>query len=126
MSLAKKPARGALVEQLAGASRTLALGLGEIERFEDMHRGIFDLWDGFYSGGTKPTAKEVRDLVALALVGGGLSDLEADAILEDLKAPEHLQRLYKIAQGVIGVAFLPDMLSQTKKPVKKKTSQAAS
>ena len=55
------------------------------ERFEDKHRGVFVLWDGFFGRGQKPTSSEVRDLVALALVGGGKTDAEADKIVEAMK-----------------------------------------
>lgn len=107
MGLTGDAKRGGLVETLAGAPRDLILRNGEIERFEDRHRGIFETWDGFFGRGSKPTAREVRDLVALALVGGGLADREADAILAKLGPDENLD-LYRLAQAALGVAFLPE------------------
>lgn len=106
MGIAAKSPRGGLVETLAGAPRVLILRNAEIERFEDQHRGIFDLWDGIFGRGTKPKSAEVRDLVALGLVGGGMADPAADALISGL-GPEENLRLYQIAQGLVGVAFLP-------------------
>lgn len=107
MGIAVNPPRGGLAEKLAGAPRPLILRNGEIERFEDQHGGIFSLWDGFFGRGIKPTARQVRDLVALGLVGGGMLDADADALLGSLGPSESLH-LYKVAQGLIGVAFMPD------------------
>jgi len=108
MGIAAEAPRGGLAEDLAGASRVLILRNGEIERFEDRHRGVFDLWEGIYGRGRKPTSREVRDLVALGLVGGGLADADADRLIEGL-GPSHNPRLYKIAQALLGVAFMPDV-----------------
>ncbi|MDE4059772.1 GTA-gp10 family protein [Phaeobacter gallaeciensis] len=107
MGIAITAKRGGLVEELAGAPRSLILRNGEIERFEDIHGGIFALWDGFYGRGMKPTARQVRDLVALGLVGGGMDDADADRLVGALGPDENLH-LYKIANGLIGVAFMPD------------------
>lgn len=107
MGIAAKAPRGGLVETLAGASRALILRNAEIERFEDHHRGIFSIWDGFFGRGDKPRAMEVRDLVALGLVGTGMSDTEADKMVAGL-GPGENHRLYEIAQGLVGVAFVPD------------------
>ena len=108
MTITAEPTRGGLVEEIGGATRTFVLRNREIERFEDKHRGIFDLWDGFYRGGTKPSSREVRDLLALALVGGGLKDAESDKVLTDC-TPGDLLRLYAIAQAVLGAAFMPEV-----------------
>jgi hypothetical protein len=107
MGIAAQAPRGGLAEQLAGASRVLVLRNAEIERFEDRHGGIFAVWDGFFGRAQKPTTAQVRDLVALGLVGGGLSDAEADRLISGL-GPEHNLNLYRMAQALIGVAFLPD------------------
>lgn len=108
MTITAEAPRGGLVEELGEATHTFVLRNREIERFEDKHRGIFDLWDGFYRGGTKPTSKEVRDLLALALVGGGMKDVQADEVLKGC-TPGDLLRLYAIAQAVLGAAFMPDV-----------------
>lgn len=108
MGIAAKAPRGGLVEDFANSPRVLILRNGEIERFEDAHRGIFDLWDGFFGKAARPSAAEVRDLVALALVGGGLSNNDADKLVADL-GPDQNHWLFKVAQGVLGVAFMPDL-----------------
>jgi len=113
--------RGGIVEQLGGASYSLVLRIGEIERFEDTHRGIFDLWDGIFREGTKPSSKEVRDLVALGLVGGGLKDAKADEVVNGLGVGG-LLNLHQIAVGLLGAAFMPDSVDDVKKKPKKKTS----
>lgn len=107
MGIAAQSPRGGLVETLAGSSRPLVLRNAEIERFEDLHRGIFDVWDGFFGRSIKPTSREVRDMVALGLVGGGMVDAAADGLVASL-GPDQNLFLYKIAQGLIGVAFMPD------------------
>lgn len=115
MGIALEAPRGGLVEELAGAPRVLILRNAEIERFEDRHGGIFALWDGFFGRGAKPTARAVRDLVALGLVGGGLKDAEADRLIASMGPGENL-RLFAIASGLIGVAFLPDAPTETEDP----------
>ena len=78
MSITAVAPRGGIVEELDGATHILLLRNREIERFEDLHRGIFDLWDGFFGRGNKPTSKEVRDLIALSLWVVAKKDMEAD------------------------------------------------
>ena len=103
--------RGGLAEQLGAARCVLILNNAEIERFEDKHTGIFEVWDGFYGHTAKPSVRQVRDLVALGLVGAGMTGKAADDLLSDL-GPEHNKHLYAVAQGLLGVAFLPDLPSQ--------------
>ena len=117
MAITADAPRGGVVEELDGVTYTFLLRNREIERFEDKHRGIFDVWDGFFDRGAKPTSKEVKDLIALALVGGGMKDPEADRLVE-AAGPANLMRFYQIAQAVLGVAFMPDVLED--KAVKKK------
>jgi len=117
MAITAEAQRGGIVETIGDATYSFKLRNREIERFEDKYRGIFDLWDGFFSRGTKPTSKEVRDLVALGLVGGGMKDAQADAVINDC-TPEDLLRLYQIAQALLGVAFMPDVGEE--KELKKK------
>jgi hypothetical protein len=115
MSITAEAPRGGVVEYIGDTSYVFVLRNREIERFEDKHRGIFELWDGFFGRGTKPTSTEVRDLLALGLVGGGKKDHEADAIVAKCN-PSDLMRLFQIAQAVIGIAFLPDVAdADTKK-----------
>ena len=109
MAITAEAPRGGVVEYLGGTSYTFVLRNREIERFEDKHRGIFELWEGFFGDAKKPTSKEVRDLLALGLVGGGMKDHEADGVVNNCN-PEDLMRMYAIAQAVVGVAFMPDVM----------------
>lgn len=114
MAITAEAPRGGVVETIDDASYAFILRNREIERFEDKHRGIFDLWDGFFGRGRKPTSREVRDIVALGLVGGGMKDAEADAVVARC-TPADLTRLYAIAQAVLGVAFMPDAMDEASK-----------
>jgi hypothetical protein len=119
MSITAAAPRGGIVEEIDGVTHTFLLRNREIERFEDKHRGIFELWEGFFERGKKPTSSEVRDLLALALVGGGKKDAEADGIIQSA-GPDCLLRFYAIANAVVGVAFMPDVADGAeikKKPV---------
>ena len=109
MAITAEAPRGGVVEYLGGTSYTFVLRNREIERFEDKHRGIFDLWEGFFNQGKKPTSREVRDILALGLVGGGMKDHDADDVISKC-TPEDLMRIYAIAQAVVGVAFMPDVV----------------
>lgn len=120
MSITAEAPRGGVVEYIGDTSYTFLLRNREIERFEDKHRGIFELWDGFFGRGAKPTSSEVRDMLALALVGGGMKDHEADKVISKC-SPADLMRLFQIGQAVLGVAFMPDAMSESLDDVKKKT-----
>ena len=120
MSITAEAQRGGIVETIGDASYSFRLRNREIERFEDKHRGIFDLWDGFFGRGTKPTSTEVRDIIALGLVGGGMKDSDADKAVSKC-GPDDLMRLFHISQAIVGVAFMPDAGDET---AKKKTAEA--
>lgn len=120
MTITAEALRGGVVEYIGDVSYTFRLRNREVERFEDKHRGIFAFWDGFFNDGQKATSTEVRDLLALALVGGGMTDAGADKVMV-AATPEDLLRLYQIAQAVLGAAFMPDAFE--KKPLKKKISK---
>ena len=119
MSITAEAQRGGIVETIGDASYSFRLRNREIERFEDKHRGIFELWDGFFGRGSKPTSTEVRDIIALGLVGGGMKDVEADKVVSKCE-PEDLMRLFQISQAIIGIAFMPDAVDET---AKKKTTE---
>lgn len=119
MTITAEAPRGGVAEYLGDTSYTFRLRNREIERFEDKHRGIFDLWEGFFERGKKPNSKEIRDILALGLVGGGMKDHEADEVIAKA-GPSDLMRMYQIAQAVIGIAFMPDMADEEE--VKKKTA----
>ena len=69
MAITAEAPPGGVVEEINGVTYTFLLRNREIERFEDKHRGIFEVWDGFFNCGAKPTSEEVKDLIALALAG---------------------------------------------------------
>jgi hypothetical protein len=114
MGIAAEAPRGGVSEYIGDTSYVFKLRNREIERFEDKHRGIFELWEGFFGRGIKPTSREVKDILALGLVGGGKKDHEADEIVAKCN-PEDLMRLFEIAQAVVGVAFMPDVVDDAKK-----------
>lgn len=114
MTITAEAPRGGVVEYIGDTSYVFLLRNREIERFEDKHRGIFDAWDGFFGRGKKLSSKEVRDLLALALVGGGMKDSEADAVIS-AATPADLLRFYQIAQATIGIAFMPDAIEDQSK-----------
>jgi len=120
MTITAEAPRGGVVDQIGGVTYTLILRNGQIERFEDKHRGIFELWDGFFDRGVKPTSTEVKDIVALALVGGGLTDTKADRVVSE-GGTENLLHFYQLAQAILGVAFMPDVFDDP--VVKKKINQ---
>ena len=114
MTITAEAPRGGVAEYIGDTSYIFRLRNREIERFEDNHRGIFDLWEGMFGRGSKPTSTEVRDLLALGLVGGGMKDAEADRVIS-AATPADLMRLYQIAQAVLGVAFMPDAMDEASK-----------
>lgn len=96
-------------EDLGGRRRKLKLRNAEIERFESLHGGIFDMWRQLIGEVPGLKAAACRDLVALALVGGGCPDREAERIVADLDPSENF-RLRAIAQRALGFAFFPQVL----------------
>jgi hypothetical protein len=104
-------------EQIGGSRRRLLLRNGEIERFEAQHAplGIFELYDQLFGRGA-PQVRHVRDLIALGLVGGGMTDRAADELVASLPPSENLD-LRVIAQRLLGVAFIPAVLDA---PAKKR------
>lgn len=96
MAITADAPRGGVVEAIDGVTYTFLFRNREIERFEDTHRGIFGIWDGFFDRGKKPTSKEVKDLIPLALVGGGMKDPDADRSVE-ASGPANLMRYYQNA-----------------------------
>ena len=122
MTITAEAPRGGVVEYIGSTSYTFILRNREIERFEDKHRGIFDFWESVFGKGKKPSSTEVRDLVALALVGGGMKDHDADKVLSEC-GPDQLMHLLQLAQAIVGVAFMPDALEEAENKSKKKTKE---
>jgi len=108
MRLADTPPRGGLIEELGGAPRVLLLTLAQIERFEDLAGSIYAVYDGLIGRGATPKLRTLRTLVALALVGGGMSEAEADRVVAAEAQPENALRLRQVALGTLGAAFVPD------------------
>lgn len=112
---AKAPA-GGIVEQLGSESRPLVLRNGEIERFEEHHDlGIFEVLDRLLGKGF-PQVRHCRDLVALGLVGGGLADKSADALVADLPPHENM-RVRQMAKDLVFAAFVEPDKKKVEKPV---------
>lgn len=99
-------------EDLGGRRRKLILRNAEIERFEALHGGVFDFWRQLSGEVPGIRASACRDMVALALVGGGCPDREADSIVSAL-APDQNFRLRAMAQRALGLAFFPAILTAT-------------
>lgn len=109
-----------LTEQIGGESRRLLLRNAEIERFEVQYApfGIFELWDQLIGKASPPQVRHVRDLVALGLIGGGMDDVRADALVASLPPSENLY-LRGLAVRLLGLAFVPAI---AKAPSKKKSA----
>jgi len=107
MTIAASPPRGGIAEDLAGRTRALLLRNAEIERLEDAHGSAFALLDGFSGRAPRPRVAAVRDMVALGLVGAGMADTAADALISGL-GPGENDRLYLLAQILLLAAFSPD------------------
>jgi hypothetical protein len=118
MDILSKAQRGGVAEELGGARYTFLLRNEQIERFEDTHRGVYDLWDGFYGASQKPTSREVKDILALGLVGGGMAPEAAQKVITNL-TPADLLRSYQIAQAILGAAFIPDLVEAAEDGEKK-------
>jgi hypothetical protein len=105
---------GGIVEQIGGASYPLVLRIGELIRFEKKHRSIYDFSDGYFRDGKRGGVSEVMDIIALGLVGGGMTDKEADAVVNSV-GTKGLQRLEMIAMGLLGAALIEDTPEDDKK-----------
>ncbi|SLN36555.1 hypothetical protein AQS8620_01299 [Aquimixticola soesokkakensis] len=121
---------GVYEEKVGGETRRLVLRNGEIERFELQYDfGVFQLFDQLFGRGDAPKVSHVRDIVALALVGGGMTDREADALISSLPPSENMA-LRQTAQRVLGVTFIPAALTAGDKkkaagsPVKKSSAKS--
>ena len=110
MAITGEAPRGAILAEIGGAERVLMLRLAEIERWEDRHYGIYDLSQRLLSGEPpRPKVGELRDLIALGLVGGGMSDKDAEGLASAFAASD-LTRIYTWASRLLGVALYPDIV----------------
>ena len=115
-----------LVEVIGGESRRLILRNAEIERFEVQYApfGIFELWDQLIGKASPPQVRHVRDLVALGLIGAGLDDVKADALLASLPPSDNLF-LRGVAVRLLGLAFVPAAIKPQKKSAGSRSGKAA-
>lgn len=115
-----------LVEVIGGESRRLILRNAEIERFEVQYApfGIFELWDQLIGKASPPQVRHVRDLVALGLIGAGLDDVKADALLASLPPSDNLF-LRGVAVRLLGLAFVPAAIKPQKKSAGSRSVKAA-
>lgn len=106
----------ACMGRIGGAERRLILRNGEIERFELQYApfGAFELFDQLYGRGPAPQVRHVRDIVALGLVGGGMSSQAADDLIA-AQPPEENLYLRALAQRLMGQTFLKLALGEDKK-----------
>jgi len=118
---------GVYREAIGGDDRDLLLRNGEIERFEIQYSpfGIYELWDQLFGRGSTPQVRHVRDLVALGLIGGGMSDRAADDLITSL-GPDQNMALRATAQRLLGVTFIPAMLKKKEVGSRKKKRPAQS
>lgn len=109
-------ATAAYREDLGGQSRVLRLSNTEIERFEALpgKPGIFDVLQQLNGSLPGLRVSLCRDLVALALVGGGCPDRVAEDIVAAM-GPEDNIRIRAIAQRALGLAFFPAALADPEK-----------
>ena len=78
------------------------------------HRSIYEFSDGYFRDGKRGGVSEVMDIVALGLVGAGMTDKEADAVVRSV-GTKGLQRLEMIAIGLLGAALIDDAPEDSKK-----------
>lgn len=122
---------GAYEEEVGGVRRRLLLRNGEIERFEAQYApfGVFELWGQLFGQGQAPQVRHVRDLVALGLVGGGMTDRAADELMASLPPSENIA-LRGTAQRLLGITFLPSVMDAGSKkkeagsPRRKRTAKS--
>lgn len=95
-------------EIIGGVSRKLLLRNGEIERFEVQYApfGLFQLLDQLVGRGAEAQVRHVRDIVALGLIGAGMSDRSADELIAGLPPSENIH-LRNIAKILMVRTFMP-------------------
>ena len=107
MSALDDPGRGGVAAEIGGTRVTLRLTLGEIERYEDKHeRGIYGLFQSCLDDARPPRYSEVRDLISLAVVGGGKTPEEAAELMRR-EGPERMLRHRTLAQELMIATLVP-------------------
>lgn len=116
-SISARPPRGGLCEDFGGEKRFLLLTLGDIERFEDSHRGLLALQEDMHLPGRAPKMGVIADLLSLALsrelkppeMQERFLSLEAAGAVVRGPLPEDARRQLAIARALVGVTFEPDL-----------------
>ena len=97
--------RGATKGTVGGKEYTFRLTMEAIERWEDKHpAGIYRFLADIGEG--KVTLSQSKDLLAVGLVGAGLSEKEAKAVIDGWKARDIFD-LPPIASRLINEAVFP-------------------
>lgn len=98
-------------EEIGGQPRRLLLRNSELERFEVQYApfGVFELFDQLFGRGPAPQVRHVRDILALGLIGAGMSDKAADALIASIPPSQNFA-LREAAMRLLGVTFIPDAL----------------
>ncbi|MGZ9812656.1 hypothetical protein ACXN5S_19500 [Pseudoroseicyclus sp. H15] len=114
-------------EEIGGQLRPLLLRNGEIERFEAQYAplGLYELFDGLRGQGRAPQVRHVRDLLALGLIGGGMSDRLADALIAGL-GPEHDLALRGTALRLLYFTLVPALYAGADEAGASKKNEAGS
>jgi hypothetical protein len=104
MAITAQAPLGGVSWELGGETRSFLLRQGEIERFERQHKlGIFALFNQVMAH--EALSIHVRDIVALGLVGAGMTDKSADALIGGLPAHENMG-LQVLATQILMAAFV--------------------
>ena len=105
---------GGITAELGGKTRPLLLRNAEIERFEETYNplGVFEVLDRMVGKGPAVQVRHCRDIVALALIGGGMGETQAGQVMDAMPASDNVM-LRAIAQNVVIAAFLPPKSEQT-------------
>lgn len=114
MSILAQAPIGGITADLGGETRPLNLLQGGIERFERQHKhGIYRLFLEVSSG--TALSYHCRDVVALGLVGGGMTDKQADDLMQTLRSQDIIQ-IQSITIELLRAAFV-DMEAEKKSVV---------
>ena len=99
---------GGIMGDLGGESRPMVLRAAEVERFEEQYAptGVFDVLGRFLDRKSAPQFRHCRDLAILGLIGGGMAEKDAHALVTGL--PLHRSVEVRLAaQGLLIAAFVP-------------------
>lgn len=111
---------GGIVAKIGGASYPAVLRNSEIEKFEEHYDlGIFAVAEvllGRGSDGRTIQARHIRDIVALGLIGGGMSQNSADVLLAEQPPYANVDILAAARDLVVAAFAIPKKDAAKKKP----------